>query len=343
MKHRRRPSERGSGGEATSASLADHFRRRRPPGPGGRALCWPGRAPEPHRDAAAGGAPGSWWWPTRRAASARPRRRSTSPRAGPAWVSGSSSIDLDPQGNASTALGVEHHRGVPSTYDVLVDGGPLDEVVASAPRTSTDLFVVPATIDLAGAEIELVSVVARESDCARRCAPPGSAPRVPATTASTTSSSTARRRWACSPLNALVAGEEVLIPIQASTTRWRGSASCSRPSTWSGRTLNPGLHVSTILITMYDDARTRLAAGSPTRCASTSPTRCSRPRSRARCGLRGAVVRPDRDDLRPGLAGSAVLPRGRARAGPAGQVARAWGPRREPDAHRRGLGRAWAR
>ena len=71
-------------------------------------------------------------------------------------------IDLDPQGNASTALGVEHRRGVPSTYDALVEGVPLADVVAACPDVD-GLMVVPATIDLAGAEIELVSVVARES------------------------------------------------------------------------------------------------------------------------------------------------------------------------------------
>jgi chromosome partitioning protein len=71
-------------------------------------------------------------------------------------------IDLDPQGNASTALAIDHHRGTLSSYDVLVEGTPLAEVVQPHPELA-NLFVVPATIDLAGAEIELVSVVARES------------------------------------------------------------------------------------------------------------------------------------------------------------------------------------
>src|SRR3712207_2725653 len=69
-------------------------------------------------------------------------------------------IDLDPQGNTSTALGVEHTVGTPSIYDTLVGDSTLAEV--SHPTTaSPNLFCVPATIDLAGAEIELVSVVAR--------------------------------------------------------------------------------------------------------------------------------------------------------------------------------------
>jgi chromosome partitioning protein len=95
-------------------------------------------------------------------------------------------IDLDPQGNASTALSVDHHRGTLSSYDVLVEGTPLADVVQPHPDIA-NLFVVPATIDLAGAEIELVSVVARESRLRKALA-----------AASTTSSSTARPRSDCS-------------------------------------------------------------------------------------------------------------------------------------------------
>ena len=70
-------------------------------------------------------------------------------------------VDLDPQGNASTALDVPHHSGVPSVYDVLIDNRPLAEVIRPA-GDMPGLFCAPATIDLAGAEIELVPVVARE-------------------------------------------------------------------------------------------------------------------------------------------------------------------------------------
>jgi len=71
-------------------------------------------------------------------------------------------IDLDPQGNASTALGVEHRLGTPSIYEALLGDMPLSE--AAVPSTaSPDLLCVPATIDLAGAEIELVTMVAREN------------------------------------------------------------------------------------------------------------------------------------------------------------------------------------
>ena len=70
-------------------------------------------------------------------------------------------IDIDPQGNASTALGIDHYSEVTSIYDVLIDDVPMREAVAQCPDFET-LKCVPATIDLAGAEIELVSLVARE-------------------------------------------------------------------------------------------------------------------------------------------------------------------------------------
>jgi chromosome partitioning protein len=70
-------------------------------------------------------------------------------------------IDLDPQGNASTALGVEHHAETPSVYDVIINDVPLADVVQRSPEDG-ELYCVPATIHLAGAEIELVSLVARE-------------------------------------------------------------------------------------------------------------------------------------------------------------------------------------
>ena len=104
-------------------------------------------------------------------------------------------IDLDPQGNASTALGVEHTVGTPSVYDALVGDSSLAEVVHPT-TASPKLLCVPATIDLAGAEIELVSVVAREHrlrraiEALRRTSSRRSSGR-------TTCSSTARRPWGC--------------------------------------------------------------------------------------------------------------------------------------------------
>jgi chromosome partitioning protein len=170
-------------------------------------------------------------------------------------------IDLDPQGNASTALGIEHHRGVPSTYDMLVEGVPLADVM----NESTDLpglWVVPATIDLAGAEIELVSVVAREQRLDRAIA---AHPLV----GSAADIGDDRFDYVlvdCPPslglltLNALVAGREMFIPIQAEYYALEGLGMLLETVEMVRQHLNPRLVISTILLTMYD-ARTRLAAG----------------------------------------------------------------------------------
>ena len=102
-------------------------------------------------------------------------------------------IDLDPQGNASTALGVEHRSETPSVYDVIINDVPMAEVVQSSPDFET-LDCIPATIHLAGAEIELVS-----HGGARAAASVGArgVPRADRRPRRTTSSSTARRRSAC--------------------------------------------------------------------------------------------------------------------------------------------------
>ena len=70
-------------------------------------------------------------------------------------------VDLDPQGNASTALDVDHHVGRESVYNALVEERPLSEIVTEV-EGMPGLYCAPATIDLAGAEIELVPMVARE-------------------------------------------------------------------------------------------------------------------------------------------------------------------------------------
>ena len=71
-------------------------------------------------------------------------------------------VDLDPQGNASTALGAEHRSGTPSSYELLLGDCKLEECVQKS-TAGENVFVVPATIDLAGSEIELVGMVAREN------------------------------------------------------------------------------------------------------------------------------------------------------------------------------------
>nr|WP_104105170.1 ParA family protein [Nocardioides sp. 616] len=169
-------------------------------------------------------------------------------------------IDLDPQGNASTALNIDHHRGVPSTYDLLVDGAALADITAPCPELP-NLVVCPATIDLAGAEIELVSVVARENRLHKAIQ---AHPLVG-------DSTIGDERFDyvfidCPPslglltLNALVAGAEMMIPIQAEYYALEGLGQLLETVAMVKAHLNPRLDVTTILITMYD-ARTRLAAG----------------------------------------------------------------------------------
>ncbi|WP_275412583.1 ParA family protein [Micromonospora gifhornensis] len=158
-------------------------------------------------------------------------------------------VDLDPQGNASTGLNVPHHTGVPDVYDCLINSVPLEEV-AQAVEGIPNLWCVPATIDLAGAEIELVSVVARESRLARAIAAyPGHFDYV---------------FIDCPPslglltVNALVAAQEVLIPIQCEYYALEGLNQLINNINLVRQHLNPRLEVSTILLTMYD-RRTRLA------------------------------------------------------------------------------------
>ncbi len=159
-------------------------------------------------------------------------------------------IDLDPQGNASTALSIDHHADIPNVYDVLVEGRALQEVVQKV-EAIPGLWCAPATIDLAGAEIELVSLVARESRLKRALA--------------AYESNMDYILIDCPPslglltVNALVAGSEVLIPIQCEYYALEGLGQLLRNIDLVRGHLNPALHVSTILLTMYD-ARTRLAA-----------------------------------------------------------------------------------
>jgi chromosome partitioning protein len=159
-------------------------------------------------------------------------------------------VDLDPQGNASTALDVDHHTGVPSVYNVLVDDRPLSDIIQPVGGIPS-LFCAPATIDLAGAEIELVPLVAREARLSRALA----------------AYSTGELDYIlidCPPslglltVNALVAAPEVLIPIQCEYYALEGLEQLLRTVDLVRSHLNPVLGVSTILLTMFD-SRTRLA------------------------------------------------------------------------------------
>jgi chromosome partitioning protein len=162
-------------------------------------------------------------------------------------------IDLDPQGNASTALGVEHRSETASVYDVIINDEPIASVVQKSPEFE-GLYCVPATIHLAGAEIELVSLVAREQ-------------RLRTALELFLAQAPEQFHYVfidCPPslglltINAFVAAQEVLIPIQCEYYALEGLSQLLTNIQLIERHLNPQLSVSTILLTMYD-GRTNLA------------------------------------------------------------------------------------
>jgi chromosome partitioning protein len=163
-------------------------------------------------------------------------------------------VDLDPQGNASTALGIDHHADIKSIYDVLIDDITLDKVIQVS-NEAPGLNCVPATIHLAGAEIELVSLVAREQ-------------RLRTAIDTYVAKSPNPPDYVlidCPPslglltVNAFVAAREVLIPIQCEYYALEGLSQLIRSIEMIKKHLNPELELSTILLTMYD-SRTRLAS-----------------------------------------------------------------------------------
>lgn len=162
-------------------------------------------------------------------------------------------IDLDPQGNASTALSVPHTAETPSVYDVLIDEFPLADIVQVSPE-SPNLLCAPSTIHLAGAEIELVSQVAREH-------------RLRTAVDDYLANLEERIDFIlidCPPslglltINAFTAAHELLIPIQCEYYALEGLSQLLGTVRMIQKHLNPQLHLSTILLTMYD-GRTRLA------------------------------------------------------------------------------------
>lgn len=162
-------------------------------------------------------------------------------------------IDLDPQGNASTALGVPHTADIPSIYDVLIDEFPIADIVQVSPE-SPRLLCAPSTIHLAGAEIELVSQVAREH-------------RLRTAVEDYIAGLDEQLDFIlidCPPslglltINAFTAASELLIPIQCEYYALEGLSQLLGSVRMIQKHLNPALHLSTILLTMYD-GRTRLA------------------------------------------------------------------------------------
>lgn len=165
-------------------------------------------------------------------------------------------IDLDPQGNASTALGIDHHAGVRGTYEVLTEGELLANVIYKSP-VMDNLFCVPASIDLAGAEMELFAGYDQQERNFRL-----------REAIDTFLKSSARKPdyifIDCPPslglltVNAFSAAGEVLIPIQCEYYALEGLSQLLRNITLIQQHLNPSLVLSTILLTMFD-TRTNLS------------------------------------------------------------------------------------
>jgi len=157
-------------------------------------------------------------------------------------------VDLDPQGNATTGLGISHRNVEGSIYDVIMNDTPLDDCVE--PTSVKNLFVCPATIDLAGAEIELVPAFSRELKLKR--ALQGARDDYDFTLID------------CPPslglltVNGLAASDDVLVPIQCEYYALEGLGQLLRNVALVKSNLNPELDVRGIVLTMYD-ARTRLA------------------------------------------------------------------------------------
>jgi len=157
-------------------------------------------------------------------------------------------IDLDPQGNATTGLGLNPRDVTGSVYDVVVSNLPLEDCVE--PTSLKNLFVAPATIELAGAEIELVAQMSRELRLRRAV-------------------DAVRDHYDlvlidCPPslglltVNGLAAADDVIVPIQCEYYALEGLGQLLRNVALVHANLNPSLEVRGIVLTMYD-ARTKLA------------------------------------------------------------------------------------
>ncbi|MDQ6796787.1 MAG: AAA family ATPase [Actinomycetota bacterium] len=157
-------------------------------------------------------------------------------------------VDLDPQGNATTGLGIDARNLGASVYDVLLADRPLEDAVE--PTAVRNLFVVPATLDLAGAEIELVPAFSRELKLRRAV--------------DALDGQFDFTLIDCPPslglltVNGLAAADEVLVPVQCEYYALEGLGQLIRNIQLVQSNLNPRLELSTIVLTMYD-ARTKLS------------------------------------------------------------------------------------
>ena len=155
-------------------------------------------------------------------------------------------IDLDPQGNASTGLGVGRNDRTPGSYEFLLGLATLDQAVRETQIPG--LSVMPANVQLAGAEIELIDVERREHRLEDALSAEGN---------------NARERWDtvlvdCPPslglvtLNALVAVDAVLVPLQAEFLALEGIGALRNTVERVKKALNPKLHIAGVVLTMVD-------------------------------------------------------------------------------------------
>ena len=158
-------------------------------------------------------------------------------------------VDLDPQGNASTGLGIRHEEREVTVYDVLADEAPIEGAIVPTPIDN--LFAIPSTIDLAGAEIELVSQFSRELRLKKAIEP--------------------LKQDAydfvfldCPPslglltVNALAAAEELIVPIQCEYYALEGLGQLLRNVRLVQQNVNTDLRLTGIVMTMFDP-RTKLS------------------------------------------------------------------------------------
>jgi chromosome partitioning protein len=158
-------------------------------------------------------------------------------------------VDLDPQGNASTGMGIRHEQRVVNSYDVIVAETPVAEAIVHSPVPGLD--AIPSTIDLAGAEIELVSQFSREGRLKRALAPVGKGvydfifldcpPSLGLIT-----------------VNALTAADELIVPIQCEYYALEGLGQLLRNVSLVQQNINPELRLTGIVMTMFDP-RTKLS------------------------------------------------------------------------------------
>lgn len=158
-------------------------------------------------------------------------------------------VDLDPQGNTTSGLGIDRAAIEYSTYDLIVEDVAIEDAIE--PSSVRDLFVVPATIELAGAEIELVSMFSREARLGNALKP--------------IADDFDFVLVDCPPslglltVNGLAAADEVLIPIQCEYYALEGVSQLMKNIQLVQRNLNPQLNIEGVLLTMFD-GRTTLAS-----------------------------------------------------------------------------------